>query len=109
MQVSGDVNPMHLDNEFAQKFGFVNKVVYGMLTSAFYSQLVGVYLPGKYALLQGINITFQKPVYVGDQLCVSGCVKYINQAYGQIEIKARIINQQETQISTAKIKVGING
>ena len=109
MRISGDVNPMHTDNEFSQKYGFSGKVVYGMLTSAFYSKLVGVYLPGKYALLQGIDITFQKPVYIGDELRVSGYVHHINEAYKQIEIKAWITNQEEVQISRAKIKVGVNG
>ncbi len=109
MHMSGDVNPMHTDNEFPQKYGFSGKVVYGMLTSVFYSKLVGVYLPGKYALLQGVDITFQKPVYIGDELLVSGCVQHINEAYSQIEIKAWITNQEKIQISKAKIKVGVNG
>jgi 3-hydroxybutyryl-CoA dehydratase len=45
--LSGDTNPLHGDREFAVRAGFPGAVAFGLLTSAFYSQLVGVYLPGK--------------------------------------------------------------
>ncbi|MEN8220294.1 MAG: MaoC/PaaZ C-terminal domain-containing protein [Pseudomonadota bacterium] len=106
--MSGDINPLHTDKAFALEKGFVNKVVYGMLTASFYSTLVGVYLPGKYALLQGVDITFHHPVFPGDRLTVYGEVKYIHTILGQIEIKAHINNQQGKKVSKAKIKVGIN-
>ena len=54
-EISGDRNPMHLDEQFATAAGFPGRVVYGLLTSSFYSQLVGMYLPGKHALLHGIG------------------------------------------------------
>ena len=78
-----------------------------MLTSSFYSTLVGVYLPGKSCLLQGIDIQFSKPVYVGDNLTISGEVVYINEAFRQIEIKGKIVNQHNQKVSKATIKVGI--
>jgi 3-hydroxybutyryl-CoA dehydratase len=77
------------------------------LTSTLYSTLVGVHLPGKYCILQGINIQYSKPVYVGDQLIISGKVHYINEAYKQIEIKAMIINQYDEKVSKATIKAGV--
>jgi acyl dehydratase len=87
--------------------GYPGRVVYGLLTSSFYSTLVGVYLPGKYCLLQGLDIQFSKPVYIGEHLAISGKVTYINEAYRQIEIKANITNQNNVKISRAKIKVGV--
>ncbi|MBM3252047.1 MAG: dehydratase [Candidatus Omnitrophica bacterium] len=108
LAISQDDNPLHTDIEFAKNKGFKDKVAYGMLVACFYSRLVGVYLPGKYCLLQGIEISFNNPVFVGDLLSVSGEISYINQAYKQIEIKARIVNQENKKVSTAKIKVGIN-
>lgn len=103
----GDTNPLHTDAAYATAQGFKDRVVHGLLTSSFYSTLVGVHLPGKYAVLHGIDIAFLKPVYAGDTLNVSGKVTYINEAYKQIEIKARIVNQAEVKISKATIKVGL--
>jgi len=108
MKLSGDNNPLHTDKDFAKSHGFDGPIVYGMLTSSFYSTLVGVYLPGKYCVLQGMDISFHGPVFSGEELNVVGEISYINEAYKQIEIKAYILNQQGKKISKAKIKVGIN-
>ena len=106
-ELSGDVNPLHMDEVYAKKRGFKGRVAFGLLTSSLYSRLAGVYLPGENCLLQGIDVKFLKPVFAGDQLAVSGKVSYINEAYGQIEIKAQIVNQEGVKISTAKIKAGV--
>ena len=107
LEISSDINPLHLDETYAQEKGFDSRVVYGLLTSSFYSTLVGVYLPGKYCILQGIDIQFSKPVYINDSLTVTGKISYINDAYKQIEIKATIINQTGKKVSKATIKTGI--
>jgi 3-hydroxybutyryl-CoA dehydratase len=107
LDISNDINPLHVDSNYAKKKGFPNRVVYGLLTSSFYSTLVGVYLPGKYCILQGIDIQFSKPVYIGDALKISGKVSYINEAYKQIEIKAFITNQNDDKVSKATIKTGV--
>ena len=105
--LSGDMNPLHMDEEFAQESGFSGRVVFGMLTSAFYSRLVGVYLPGMRALLDGIDLEFKSPAYIGDRLTVSGEVAFLNDAYHRMEIKARIRNAAGKLISKATIRVGV--
>ena len=107
LNISKDTNPLHIDDSYAKKMGYAGRVVYGLLTSSFYSTLAGVYLPGKYCLLQGLDIQFSKPVYIGEELKISGKVTYINEAYKQVEIKALITNQNNVRISRAKIKVGV--
>ena len=107
LDISNDINPLHVDSNYAEKKGFSGKVVYGLLTSSFYSTLVGVHLPGKHSILQGIDIQFSKPVYIGDTLKISGKVSYINEAYKQIEIRALITNQNNEKVSKATIKTGI--
>ena len=107
LDISNDINPLHVDGNYAKKKGFPGRVVYGLLTSSFYSTLVGIHLPGKYSILQGIDIQFSKPVYIGDVLKISGKVSYINEAYKQIEIRAFITNQNNEKVSKATIKTGI--
>ena len=107
LKISGDINPLHTDAEYSKSKGFSDRVVYGMLTSSFFSTLVGVYLPGKYCILQGVDIQFSKPVYIDDILTITGKVIYINEAYKQLEIKAVIINQDTKKVSKATIKVGV--
>jgi len=107
LDISNDINPLHVDSNYAKEKGFPGRVVYGLLTSSFYSTLVGVHLPGKHCILQGIDIQFSKPVYIGDTLKISGKVSYINEAYKQIEIRAFITNQNNEKVSKATIKTGV--
>ena len=104
--LTGDVNPLHLDARYARGRGFADQVVYGLLASSFFSTLVGVHLPGRNALLQGINLAFQKPVYVGVPLHVSAEVTFLSAAYRRIELAGSIIANGE-QMSKAKIFVGL--
>jgi 3-hydroxybutyryl-CoA dehydratase len=106
LDISNDTNPLHIDRKYAKEKGFEDRVVHGLLTASFYSTLVGVYLPGMSCILQGIDIEFSSPVYVGDALIISGKVSYINEAYKQIEIKATIVNQNKKKVSKATIKTG---
>ena len=105
-QISGDVNPLHMQKEFAQSQGYRDKVVYGMLTSSLLSQLVGVHLPGKYCLLQGMELKYLNPVYAGDTLTVKGTVDELHPSVKMAVIKVLIINQDGVKVVKGKINVG---
>jgi 3-hydroxybutyryl-CoA dehydratase len=107
LEISGDINPMHLDSSYAKSKGMKDKIVFGMLISSFYSTLVGVYIPGKYALLHSIDISFVKPVFIGDKLVVEGVVSSVHELFHQIEVNATIRNYKNEKISRAKIKIGV--
>ena len=107
LDISNDLNPLHVDNSYAKEKGFDGRVVYGLLTASFYSTLVGVYLPGKYCILQSIDTQFLKPVYIGETLTIAGKISYINAAFKQIEIQATIVNQNGQKVSKATIKTGL--
>ena len=106
-EVSGDNSPIHMNLTRAKEKGFSNRVAHGMLISAYYSRLVGVYLPGANGYLHAIDISFKKPVYPEDEIIVSGEIVYIHEAYKQIEISAYIKKESGEVFSKAKIKVGV--
>ena len=105
--ISGDINPLHIDQDYAQCLYFKDRLVYGLLTASFYSTLIGVHLPGKHAMLQSLNIKFQKPVFVGDKLNISGKITHMSEVYKVVEIKSIILNQDREKVSTAKITAGL--
>lgn len=72
--ISGDSNPLHVDDAYAKATSFGKRVVHGMFLCALVSQLVGMHLPGKRALLMKESLEFSKPVYIGDTVSVSGTV-----------------------------------
>ena len=107
--LSGDLNPLHVDPDYALASGYPSAVVFGLMTSSLYSQLVGMYLPGKFALLQGIDIDFNAPAHAGEPLSVEGQVSYLNEAYQRFEIKAHIRKADGKRVSKATIRVGFHG
>ena len=107
LQITGDNNPMHCDEDYARSQGFDGRVVYGMLSSAFYSTLAGVYLPGKYCLLQSVDCKMRAPVYIGDVLTVEGTVSQVYPEMNMIRVKAVITNQHGKKVSKAVLQMGI--
>ena len=105
LEISGDNNPMHLDSNFAIKKGMKERIVYYAFICILFN-IGWVYLPGKFALLHSIDIQFLKPVYIDDILTIHGEISKINEVFKQIEIKAYIVNNKNTKVSRAKIKVG---
>lgn len=105
-ELSGDTNPMHMEDSYAHAHGYESRLVYGMLTASFYSRLAGMYLPGKYCILRSVEALFKSPVYVGDELEIVGTVMEKDERFGQATIKARVINADGRTVSRANIVVG---
>ncbi len=107
LQITGDNNPLHVDEHFAKQSGFDGRVCYGALISSFLSTLAGVYLPGKRCLLHGIDSKYKQPVYIGDTITVQGVVSEVNEIFNEITVKARITNQHGKNVARAVVKAGI--
>jgi len=105
--LSGDHNPLHVDRAYAQSAGFPGKVAHGLLSGALYSALVGEHLPGRRALLRGIQIDFHAPVFAGLQLLVRGEIVELHSEFRLITVKAEIRDPAGKRLSKAKIQVGV--
>jgi 3-hydroxybutyryl-CoA dehydratase len=64
--LSGDVNPVHLDEEFAKKSIFGKRVAHGMLSAGLISAAIGTDLPGINSIYLGQDLKFLAPVFIGD-------------------------------------------
>ncbi|MEN9656901.1 MAG: hypothetical protein RL571_366 [Pseudomonadota bacterium] len=64
--ISGDNNPMHIDEEYAAKTRFEGRIAHGMLSASLISTIIGTRLPGAGAIYMGQNLKFLKPVKIGD-------------------------------------------
>lgn len=106
-QVTGDVNPLHTDTEFAKQKGYEKTVAYGMLTASFLSTLAGVYLPGERSLIHSVESKFVKPVFEGDTLTVTGEVTEINELFSTFTMKTTIVNQNGEKVLRGKMQIGV--
>ena len=105
--ITGDENPLHTDKDYAQSAGYSDRIVFGMLSAALLSTLAGVYLPGKYSLIQTVEVEFASPVFVGDTLTVEGVVTNKYDEFKVIKLKVTVFNQHGEKVCRGKMRVGV--
>jgi 3-hydroxybutyryl-CoA dehydratase len=76
--VSGDTNPMHLNEEYAKNTSFGGIIVHGMLTASLISAAIGTKLPGPGCIYLNQTLKFLAPVHVGDTVYAVVTVKDLN-------------------------------
>lgn len=103
-ELSGDNNPLHMDEVYAQSLGYSGRVVNGMLTASLISKLGGEYLPGKFCLIQEVDAKFARPVFIGDSLIVIGEVVRIETELRYVEVKVTITNQNGQKVLRGLMK-----
>lgn len=74
--LTGDDNPLHMDDSYAATTSFKKRVVHGMLTASFISTMIGTRLPGKGALWYEQNLKFLAPVRIGEEVRVWAKVRH---------------------------------
>ena len=106
-KITGDNNPLHIDDNFAKERGkFSSHISFGMLSAAYLSTLAGMYLPGEYSLIHSIdNISFRNPVYAGDTLKVTGKIVDKQDGLNLIIVKVRMKNQNGKTVLTTDMKI----
>src|ERR1044072_10032069 len=83
--VSGDQNPVHLNQEFAEGTRFKGRIAHGMLTASFISTVLGNKLPGPGCIYVSQNLKFKAPVRVGDTVNARVTVTSVDAVGGLIE------------------------
>ena len=91
--LSGDQNPLHMDENYANNTPFKKRVCHGMLLASFFSQLVGMHMPGKNALYFSQSINFKSPCFIGDEITVEGEVVDKSNATKILTLNTTIYNQ----------------
>ena len=64
-KVSGDYNPIHMDEEYAKKTPFGQRIAHGALTASYISGILGNDLPGPGAIFTHLEMRFRRPVFIG--------------------------------------------
>src|ERR1700683_987537 len=66
--VTGDDNPVHLDEAYAAKTSFGGRIAHGMLSAGYISAVLGTQLPGPGAIYVSQTLNFRRPVRIGDEV-----------------------------------------
>ncbi|MDL2346103.1 MaoC family dehydratase [Campylobacter hyointestinalis] len=74
--ISGDRNPVHLDEIYAQNSRYKKRIAHGLISASYFSALFGTRLPGEGCVYASQTLNFKRPIYVGDT--VTAQIEVIN-------------------------------
>ncbi len=86
-EVSGDRNPLHMDEEFAKNTSFGQRIAHGALTASYISGILGNDLPGPGSIFVGLNMRFRRPVYIGSHVTVKVEVTEMKERGNRVTLK----------------------
>jgi 3-hydroxybutyryl-CoA dehydratase len=85
-ELSGDVNPVHIDDEFASGTIFKKRIAHGFLTGALFSTVLGTKLPGPGCIYLSQSMKFKAPVYIGDEVVATCKVTSVDLEKGRVTL-----------------------
>lgn len=103
--LSGDDNPLHLDENYANRTRFQGRIAHGMLTASLISTVIGTKLPGPGAIYLGQELKFLKPVMIGDTITATATVTSYNEVKHLLVLLTECSNQRGEIVITGEAKV----
>lgn len=107
IEITGDVNPLHVDEQFAAGTPFGRRILQGMLTASLFSTMVGMLLPGTGAIYRSQTIRFLLPVHVGDTVTAHFVVRSVDSAKHRLEIETWIENEAGQRVIEGACEAGL--
>lgn len=94
-EVTGDRNPIHLDDAFAKTTRFGRRIAHGMLSASLISAVLANKLPGEGSVYLGQTLQFVAPVFPGDEVTARVTVKEIREDKPIVKLETICINQRD--------------
>lgn len=107
IKLSSDLNPLHVDDEYARSKGFEGRIVHGALLFAKASYFIGMEIPGKGGIFCAAQeLKFHNPVYMNERCLARGIVTHKTNSTKTIEMKIEIY---KTGVDNLKSKIALSG
>ena len=103
--VSGDFNPIHLDDEFAKNTRFGRRIAHGMLSGAFISGVLGYKLSERKIVYLSQTLRFVSPVFIGDTVTTTSTVTKIREDKPIVTLETICTNQEGKTLVTGEAVV----
>jgi 3-oxoacyl-[acyl-carrier protein] reductase len=105
--LTGDNNPLHMNEQYAAKTRFGHRVVHGMLSASYISTVIGTQIPGEGSLWMSQTINFIAPARIGDEITIIATVTSKSEALRIIGLDISITNQDGSKLITGSSKVKV--
>lgn len=103
--LSGDTNPIHLDEDYARTTQFEGRIVHGALTSAHISAALATTMPGPGTIYIEQQVRFRRPVRIGDALTTTVTVTEKVDAKGFVRLSTIVTNQKGEKVAVGEAVV----
>jgi 3-hydroxybutyryl-CoA dehydratase len=100
--VTGDANPVHLDEELAARTRFGRRIAHGMLVGSYISALFGSEFPGPGTIYMSQSMKFLRPVYLGDTVRVVATVTAYRADRQILTLLTECFNQADEKVLTGE-------
>ena len=105
-RLSGDTNPIHIDDKVASKSIFGKRIVHGMLTAGLISAVLGTKFPGEGTIYLKQTINFLRPVYIGDTVtAICELLEIRNETKGIYRLSTICVDQNDQTVIEGEVLV----
>lgn len=104
-EISGDYNPIHLDEQFAADSRFGRRIAHGMLSGALISSVLGMKFSEEKIVYLSQTMRFEAPVFIGDTITVTARVKTIREDKPVVTLETTCTNQNGDSVVTGEAAV----
>ena len=96
--ITGDFNPVHVNEDFAKQTFFKTRIAHGILTAGLISTVIGTKLPGTGCIYVKQDLNFLAPVRIGDTITARAEIVEILDKKNRIRLKTTCFNQDDTRV-----------
>lgn len=103
-EISGDRNPVHLEEDFAKNSRYKKRIAHGLLTASYFSALFGTKIPGEGCVYASQSLKFKRPVYLGDTVTATVVVTKLDLRKKKVffrticKVKNKVVTDDEAEI-----------
>ena len=108
--ISGDHNPIHMSDEYAEKSRFKKRIAHGLISASFFSALFGTRLPGEGCVYVNQSLNFKKPIYLNDTVTATVTVNEMDLKKRRVffdtvcKVKNKIVIYGNAELYVPKMK-----
>ena len=103
--ITGDFNPAHVNQAYAEKTFFKTRIAHGMLTAGFISTILGTKLPGPGTIYLKQSLAFLAPVRIGDTITARAEVVELKVEKNRARFRTTCVNQEGTMVLDGEAEV----
>lgn len=103
--ITGDLNPAHINEEYARNTHFRGRIAHGILSAGLISAAIAMQLPGPGSIYLGQTLKFTAPVRIGDTITATVTITELNTGKNRVKLHTVCTNQEDAVVIDGEASV----